>query len=99
MITLLVIAVCLLLIGLLFGRRFGVLVLALAAGLIVSQQMASTVMIVGAPYVHQYTSYVPTAIVVLPSLILLLFAKGRHRKIIPRVINAVIYAVAGLVFV
>ena len=99
MITLLVGMVCLLVLGLLFGRRFGILVLALAGGLVVSQQMSSYVIRVLGPYITHYISYVPAAMVVFPSLILLLFAKGRHRKILPRIINAAIYAVAGLVFV
>lgn len=99
MITLLVLAVCLFVLGLLFGKRFGILVFALAAGLVVSQYMAGTLMLVSAPYVKQYTAYVPVVLILLPSLLLLIFAKGRHRRIIARVINALIFAAAGLVFV
>ncbi len=99
MITLLVGAVCLFVLGLLFGRRFGVLVLALTAGLVVSQETSSYVIRILGPYLTHYISYVPAAMVVLPSLVLLLFAKGRHRKILHRMISAAIYALAGLVFV
>ena len=99
MITLLVLTVCLFILGLLFGRRFGMLVLALSAGLVVSQYMAPTILLAGASYVKHYESYVPPMLVVLPSLFLLLVTKGKHRKLVPRIINAAAYALAGLIFV
>jgi len=99
MITLLVLAACLLVIGLLFGKRFGVPVLGLAGGLLISNYMSATLIAVSAPYIQQYVSYVPAGLVVLPALVLLVFVKGRHRILIPRIINSVVFAFAALVFI
>lgn len=99
MTTLLVLAACLFVLGLLFGRRFGVLTLALGAGFVIDGYLGTTVGAVAAPYLAQYAAYVPAGLVVGPSLIPLLFAKGRHRTLPARVISAALYAAAGLVFV
>lgn len=99
MYTLIVLAVCLLVLGLLFGKRFGAPVLALVGGLVVSEYMSATLVSVATPYLKQWVAYVPPLIVVLPALLLLIFMKGRHRLLIPRILSAVVFAVAGLVFV
>jgi len=64
-----------------------------------SQYMSIMLEAISAPYINQYADYVPVALVILPSAILLLFSKGRHRRIIARGVHAAVYAVAGLVFV
>lgn len=99
MVTLLVLGACLLVIGFLFGKRFGLPVLGFAAGSLISMYESTTLSAVAAPYIPQYVSYVPPVLIVLPAIILVLFGKGRHRKLIPRVVNAVIFAAAGLVFI
>lgn len=99
MITLFVLTVCLFVIALLFGKRFGVPVLGLVAGFVVSGYESAAVVAVGAPYLKQYVSYVPVALLVLPALVLLLFVKGRHRKLLPRIVNSAVFAASGLVLI
>jgi hypothetical protein len=99
MVTLLILEVCLFVIAFLFGKRFGLLLLALGAGFVISQYEAATIVAVSAPYLKQYISYVPPLIILLPALLLIVAVKGRHRSLIPRIINSAIFSAAALVFV